>query len=59
MKLLLRVESLLVVNWLIYVSYNTNDDCRGHIGCMVSLVKGGVLILPLKQNFNVKSSTEV
>ena len=42
-KLMLRVKSLLVVNWWIDTSCNTNDDCRVCTGCMMILVKGVVL----------------
>ena len=58
MKVTLRVDSLSVVNWWVYVSYITYDDFMGNTGCMISLVQGEVLISSLKQNQNLKSSTE-
>ena len=47
-KLTFRVDSLLAVNWWIYVSYNTHDAFRDHIGCMMRLGKGAVLSWYLK-----------
>ena len=58
MKLKLRVDSLLVVNLWIHSSYDTHDDCRGHTRSIMSLVKGPVLSLSLKQKSNVKISTK-
>ena len=58
MKLMLRVESLSVMNWWIYASYNTYDGCRGHTGSMTILGKGGVIRLSLKQKLNLNSSIE-
>ena len=41
MKLTLRVDYLLIVNWWIFSSYNTHNSCRDHTGCMMVLSKGG------------------
>ena len=58
MKLTLIMESLLVVHWWIYASYNTHDDYRGQTGCMTNLGKGDSLNLSLKQKLNAKIFTE-
>ena len=54
-KLTLKLDSLLVVNWWIYSSYNTHDACMDHTVCMMSLGKGVVLGSSLKQKLNMKS----
>ena len=58
MKLILRLDSLSVVNWWVYASYNTHDDFRIRTGFIIILVKGGVFSLSLKHNISVKISTE-
>ena len=42
-KIKLMVESLSVVNWWVYTSYNTHDNCRVHIGFIMSLGRVKVL----------------
>ena len=57
-KLMLRVGSFSVVNWCIYLSYITHDAFRSHTGSIMSLVKGGIISLSLKQKTKVNISTE-
>ena len=56
-KLTLRVESLSLVIWWIYIYYNTYDDWRDHTGIIKIISRGYVLSLSLKRNSNVNSST--
>ena len=58
MKLTLILDSLSIVYWWIDELYNTHENCRGHIGCMMILGKGEVLSSSLKQTLSVKSFIE-
>ena len=58
MKLKLRVNCFLVVDWCIAASYTKNDDCRGHTGTMMSLGNGAILSSYLKQKLNMKRYIE-
>ena len=58
MKLKSRVNFFSVVNWWIYVSYNTPDDCRGHTGIMMSLGKRAVLTSSLKHKLKMNILNE-
>ena len=57
MKLIFIVEYLSVVKLWIDASRNTHDYCRVHTSIIMTLGRGGILILSLKQKFNVKSYT--
>ena len=58
MKITFRVQSLSLVRWWIYVSYNTHKNWRGHTDVMTILGRVTVLRFSLKHKLNVKSSTE-
>ena len=57
-KQTLRVDYFSVLNLWIDAYYNTHDYCRGHTGVIMRLVRGGFLSLSMKQNWNLKTSTE-
>ena len=40
------------------MSYNTNDDCKGNTGAVMTLGEGAIIIVSCKRKLNVKSSTE-
>ena len=58
MKLTLTADDLYVVKWWLDVSYKIHDDCKGHTGAVVTLVKGTVTSFSIKQKIHGKSSTE-
>ena len=58
MKLTLLVNSVSVIRWWVYASYNSHYSCKGHTGVIISLVKRDLLSKSMKQKFSVPSSTE-
>ena len=58
MKLTLLVESVSMIRWWVYASYNAHDECKGHTGAMMSIGKRDVLSRTMKQKLNMRSSTE-
>ena len=57
-KLNLRSDSLTVIKWLVYVSFDTHNDYRGYTGGMMSLGAGAITSGSWKKNINGRSSTE-
>ena len=47
-----------VIKWYVDASYAIYDDCKGHIGAMMTLGKGNVISFSRKQKLNTKSSSE-
>ena len=61
MKLTLNVSDLNNIRWWVDASYNTHEDCKGHIGGMMTLGKSGrgaLLRMCKKQKLNMRSSCE-
>ena len=58
MVLTLSVDGVQVIKWYVDVSYAVHNDCRSHTGSVLTLGKGGITNGSIKQNLNVKSSTE-
>ena len=54
MNLTISVHSLSNVKWWVDVSYNTHDDCKGHIGAIMNLGEGAVISIYNKQKLDVK-----
>ena len=57
MKLNRTMQSMSMIHWWVDDSYNTNTDCRGHVGAMMSPGHGEVKSLSKKQKLNMRSST--
>jgi hypothetical protein len=58
MKLNLSANNLTVICWWVDASHATHDNCRGHMGTMMSLSKGATISFSNKLKITTKSSTE-
>jgi hypothetical protein len=58
LPLILRADRLNIIKWWFDASFATHDDCRGHTGATMSLVKGSIIRMSKKQKINTRSSTE-
>ena len=58
LPLILQVDSLNIVRWWVVSLHFAHIDCRGYMGGMTSLGRGGVSSSSRKQKLNAKSSTE-
>ena len=59
LPLLISLDELGVLTWSIDAAFAVHEDMRSHTGAAMTMVKGALLSVPLKQNINTKSSTEV
>ena len=58
MKLTLKIDSMLLVQWWVDASYNVYWDAKGHNGAMMNVGRGAIIGNSNKQKLNVNSSTE-
>ena len=59
MNLALQVDILNVIKWYVYVYFDTNHDCCGHIGSMVNLANETIYIYSRKHKMNVNRSNSI
>jgi hypothetical protein len=59
LKLILSADAIkFAIHWYIDASHQVHEDCRGQIGCLMTLGKGAVVSSSNKMKCNTKSSTE-
>jgi hypothetical protein len=58
LKLTISADSLSILQWYIDASHQIHDDCKGHMGALLTLGKGATLSSLNKHKINTKSSTE-
>ena len=58
LKLTLSDKDMSTTKWWINESYATHDDCKGHIGVIMSLWKGATIIASSKHKIQARSSTD-
>jgi hypothetical protein len=60
MKLILSAEEMkFTVHWYVDGSHQVYEDCRGKIGCLMTMGKGAVISSSNVMNCNTQSSTEM
>ena len=58
-KLILRVDDMnFTVHWYVNGSHQVHEDCRGQIGCLMTMRKGGSISSSNVMKCNTRSSTE-
>ena len=59
MKLILSADEMnFAVHWYVDGSHQIHEDCRGQIGCLMTMGKGAAISLPNIMKCNTLSSTE-
>jgi hypothetical protein len=59
MKLILSADEMnFTVHWYVDGSHQVHKDCRGQIGCLMTMGKGAAISLSNVMKFNTRSSTE-
>jgi hypothetical protein len=59
LKLILSADAInFAINWYIDASHQVHEDCRGQIGCVMTLGKGAVISSFNKMKCHTKSSTK-
>ena len=54
MNITIIIDLLSIAKWWVDTSYNTHDDCKGHIGAIMNLGEGSVISIYNKQKLDVK-----
>jgi hypothetical protein len=59
LKLILSADAInFAIHWYIDALHQVHEDCRGQIGCLMTLGKGAVVSSSYKMKCNTKSSTK-
>ena len=58
MKRRMKADSLSMIRWWVDASYGLHWCCKGHMGAMMSMGKGALVNISVKQKLNLGSSTK-
>ena len=58
LKSTLSVDNLHIINWLVDASYATHEECKSHMGSMVSLGKELLLVPSVNKRLKARALHE-